>query len=85
MRELFPEDPRDLPPDRWARMGLSEVEYREMRAGKMAREEQAPEVGAIAPDIKAERLSQDRTRTGEMYRLSQSRGEPVALIFGSYT
>lgn len=85
MSELLPKDPRDIPPERWARMGLSEDEYREVRARKLAREARAPRVGAMAPDFEVERLSADRSRTGERFRLSDARGAPVALIFGSYT
>ena len=85
MNEFLPEDPADLPPERWARMGLTVEEYKDVRAMKLARESNAPAAGDPAPDFAAERLAADRTRTGEMFRLSEARGRPVALIFGSYT
>jgi hypothetical protein len=85
MSEFLPEDPAQLPPERWARMGLSVSEYKEVRAKKLAREARAPSVGDMAPDFEVERLSRDRSRTGEMFRLSATRGKPVGLIFGSYT
>ncbi|MGK0171651.1 MAG: hypothetical protein ACI9W2_003381, partial [Gammaproteobacteria bacterium] len=85
MSEFLPEDPSQLPADRWARMGLSVAEYKDIRAAKLAREACAPAVGAMAPDFEVERLSNDRGRTGETFRLSEKRGAPVALVFGSYT
>ncbi len=85
MSEFLPEDPAQLSPERRARMGLSVSEYLEVRAKKLAREARAPSVGDVAPDYKVERLSPDRSRTGEMFRLSATRGKPVGLIFGSYT
>jgi hypothetical protein len=66
-------------------MGLSVAEYKDIRAAKLAREARAPAVGDMAPDFEVERLSNDRGRTGETFRLSEKRGAPVALVFGSYT
>jgi len=85
MSEFLPEGPPQLSPERWARMGLSASEYHEVRAKKLAREARAPSVGDMAPDFAVERLSPDRSCTGEMFRLSATRGKPVGLIFGSYT
>jgi len=85
MSEFLPEDPSQLPPDRWARMGLTVEEYKDIRARKLAREATAPAVGDMAPDFEVERLGPDRSRTGETFRLSEARGRPVGLIFGSYT
>ena len=85
MSEFLPEDPSELPPDRWARMGLTVEGSKEMRAMKLARDANAPAVGAMAPDFEVERLGPDRSRTGDTFRLSYARGRPVGLIFGSYT
>ena len=85
MSEILPEDPTQIPADRWARMGISVSEYKEIRARKLAREALAPAVGKMAPEFEVERLSDDRARTGSMFRLSETRGSPVALVFGSYT
>ena len=41
MSEFLPEDPSELPPDRWARMGLTVEGYKEMRAMKLARDANA--------------------------------------------
>ena len=85
----YPEDWRDIPPENWARMLMTPEQYTAMRAGRLAREEAAPDVGQPAPDFKLERLSPEGKRTGEMVSLSDSfspgRGRPVGLIFGSYT
>ncbi|MCH7578105.1 MAG: redoxin domain-containing protein [Chloroflexi bacterium] len=45
------------------------------------REESAPTVGDEAPDFELPVLD----RKGATMRLSELRGKPVALIFGSYT
>lgn len=85
MAEFLPEDPAQIPRDRWQRMGLTVSEYKEIRAVKLGREARAPAVGTIAPDFEVERLAEGGARTGEMFRLSSRRGTPVGLIFGSYT
>jgi len=64
---------------------ISREDYIAMRAARVERERHAPRVGEVAPDFEIERLSPDGKRTGEMFRLSETRGRPVALIFGSYT
>jgi len=48
----YPADWRDIPPDRWARMMMTPEQYTAMRAGRLVREEAAPEVGDIAPDFR---------------------------------
>lgn len=50
-----------------------------------AREAQVPQPGTIAPDFVADVLGADRQRTGKQVRLSDLRGKPVGIIFGSYT
>ena len=55
MSEFLPKDLSELPPDRWARMGLTFEGYQEMRAMKLAREANAPDFGAMAPDFAVER------------------------------
>ena len=45
----------------------------------------APKAGNAAPDFEAERLSSSGQRSGEQLRLSDFRGRPIALQFGSYT
>jgi len=67
------------------RMNISRDDYARMRAARVERERHAPAVGTLAPDFTVERLSPTGARTGESFRLSSTRGRPVALIFGSYT
>jgi hypothetical protein len=67
------------------RMMLTRDAYTEMRDARIERERHAPKVGAWAPDFRVERLAADGTRSGEYIQLSETRGRPVALIFGSYT
>ena len=45
----------------------------------------SPAVGAPAPDVKLELLSADGARTGDYKSISDFRGLPVGLIFGSFT
>jgi hypothetical protein len=49
------------------------------------REARTPAVGTEAADFELELLSPEGKRTGELRRLSNHRGRPVALVFGSYT
>jgi hypothetical protein len=61
------------------------VEYEAMIRERAERDRHAPKVGVPAPDFAIEHSAPDGTRTGEMFRLSEMRGRPVALVFGSYT
>jgi hypothetical protein len=71
------------------KMGVTREEY-EARRDKHRKyglelSERAPDVGTMAPDFEVERLSASGARTDQTFRLSSVRGEPVALVFGSYT
>lgn len=81
----YPADWRDIPAERWAKMMMTPEQYTEMRASRLAREENAPDLGDYAPDFTAERLTPSGKPMGEMLALSSMRGKPVALVFGSYT
>jgi len=85
MKLSYPEDWRTIPPEKWKRMNLTPEAYQQMRAERVEREKLAPEEGAPAPDFEVERLDPAGRRTGEMFKLSSTRGRPVALAFGSYT
>ena len=50
-----------------------------------AREPHVPQPGSIAPDFVADVLGPNRQRTGEQVRLSDLRGKPVGIVFGSFT
>ena len=50
-----------------------------------AREDTVPKVASEAPDFVADVLGSNRERTGEQVRLSELRGKPVAIAFGSFT
>ena len=54
-------------------------------AQEKAREAMVPQVGSMAPDFVADVLDRNRTRTGEQVRLSDFRGKPVGIAFGSFT
>lgn len=96
MRAELPESPVSL--DDYGKMSMaerrelwlkisdiSEAEFDAHMAREKAREADVPRPGATAPDFTAERLDATGKRTGETVRLSDHRGRPVALAFGSYT
>ncbi len=65
--------------------GRSRAELAAWLDQRHAREAHSPRAGAEAPDWELELVSAQGERSGEMRRLSDHRGRPVALIFGSYT
>jgi hypothetical protein len=64
---------------------ITEQEFEAHMAEEKAREADVPKVGSMAPDFVADVLDRPRKRTGETVRLSDLRGQPVGIIFGSYT
>lgn len=78
-------DPEQIPPEIWERMNITREDFLEVQARMAAREQRTPRVGSEAPDFELERLSPQGERTGGTVRLSDHRGRPVALVFGSYT
>jgi hypothetical protein len=86
-----------LPPEfeeRLARTTDAELKTRgmtlaDMRASYEARvlrdEQTSPKLGEIALDVTLEQLDATGKRTGEFTSLSELRGKPTGLIFGSFT
>ena len=64
---------------------MTAEDYVAMRTERVQRERGAPAVGSQAPDFTLERLAADGARTGETFTLSSLKGQPVGLVFGSYT
>jgi hypothetical protein len=64
---------------------MSADEFDAMMAKQKARQSGALKAGIEAPDFEIERLDRWKKRTGEFVKLSDLRGRPVALAFGSYT
>ena len=64
---------------------ITEEQFEAHMAEEKAREDTVPKVGSEAPDFVAEVLGPTRERTGEQVRLSELRGKPVAIAFGSFT
>ncbi|MBI4206394.1 MAG: hypothetical protein HY527_15340 [Betaproteobacteria bacterium] len=81
--------PESLPPERWEKLGLARGaylgDYEAMVRERALRDQVAPKVGEPAPDFEIDRLTPAGKRSGETFRLSSTRGKPVALVFGSYT
>jgi hypothetical protein len=78
-------DPEQIPPEMWKQMNISRERFLEIQAQMEEREKAAPAVGSVAPDFELEELSNRGERSGKRERLSDYRGQPVALAFGSYT
>ena len=64
---------------------ITEAEFDAHMEAEKAREAVVPQIGSEAPDFAADVLGQNRQRTGEQVRLSDLRGGPVGLVFGSFT
>ncbi|MDP6692188.1 MAG: hypothetical protein QF384_22050 [Alphaproteobacteria bacterium] len=64
---------------------ITKEQFEAHMTAQQAREAGVPRVGEMAPDFTADILDRSRMRTGEMVRLSDLRGKPVGLVFGSYT
>ena len=77
--------PDEITAERWSRLMLSRDAYSAMVRDRADRDRAAPGVGDRAPDFTAHQLSATGGITGERFRLSQSLGRPIGLIFGSYT
>ena len=78
----------DAPPPSerwWEKWHIGKDEYDRYIEAKRRRDKCVPKIGAIAPDFEVERLDPQGRRTGEAFRLSSMRGQPVAIVFGSYT
>jgi len=78
-------DPDKIPAAIWEQMNISREKFAQLMAIAAEREKKAPAVGSLAPDFSLRRLGQDRRPLAERVRLSELRGRPVALVFGSYT
>ncbi|MDA0653298.1 MAG: hypothetical protein O3C49_08495 [Proteobacteria bacterium] len=63
---------------------MSEDDFDSMMAAQKTRQAAALKIGDVAPDFEIERLDRSKKRTGEFVKLSNLRGRPVALAFGSY-
>ncbi len=78
-------DPDKIPPELWKQMNITKEAFLEIRAQQEAREKVAPQVGSEAPDFELKRLDEKGVLTEATLRLSNFRGRPVGLVFGSYT
>ena len=78
-------DPDKIPLEVLEKMNISKERFREIWEMQQAREQLAPAVGTPAPDFELKRLDEKGVLTEETLRLSNLRGRPVGLVFGSYT
>ncbi len=78
-------DPEKIPAAIWEQMNISKEKFGQLMAIAAEREKKVPAVGSAAPDFSLRRLGRDRRPLAERVRLSELRGRPVALVFGSYT
>ncbi len=78
-------DPERIPPALWEQMNITKERFAEVMAMMEERERTAPPVGSLAPDFALRRVLPDRRLSSERIRLSELRGRPSALVFGSFT
>ena len=78
-------DPDKIPPELWKQMNITKEDFALVMERMKEREARTPALGSPAPDFELELLSPDGKRSGELRKLSDHRGRPVALVFGSYT
>ena len=64
---------------------ISEAQFDAQMVANRERQKNVPPPGVVAPDFELDILDRDRQRTGETVKLSDLRGKPTGLIFGSYT
>jgi hypothetical protein len=66
--------------------GMTLADMRTSYEARVIRDEQtSPKLGVLAPDVTLERLDAVGKRTGKFTTLSELRGKPTGLIFGSFT
>ena len=82
---MLPEPMANLTAAQWVEMGITQAEFSERWRIRLERDVRAPDIGALAPDFDLKILSSAGEETEEKFRLSSARGQPVGLIFGSYT
>jgi len=64
---------------------ISEAQFNALQVEQKARQVKVPQPGAIAPDFALDIVTRQRKPTSERVRLSALRGQPVGVVFGSYT
>lgn len=69
----------------WKQLNMSRAEFEDHLDRMNEREQKAPALGHEAPDFSLRRISREGGLTEERVRLSNLRGRPTALVFGSYT
>jgi hypothetical protein len=79
-----------MTPEERKRMWLSisditEAQFDALQAAQQARQAKVPQPGTVAPDFELDVVTRERHPTGDKARLSALRGEPVGIVFGSYT
>lgn len=78
-------DPDQIPEHLWKQMNITKEAFAKIQAEQERREALAPPVGSEAPDFELKRLDEKGVLTESTLRLSDLRGRPVGLVFGSYT
>ena len=78
-------DPDQIPPELWKQMNITRERFEEILATMRERETRTPPAGSPAPDFELKRLDDGGKLTDRTLRLSELRGRPVGLVFGSYT
>ena len=74
-----------IPPQLREQLMLNKEGYEAMQRSMRERDARTPPAGSQAPDFELKRLSAEGDLTEQTLMLSEMRGRPVALVFGSYT
>ena len=84
--EKFEQVVRNAPDQYLETRGMTRDQLRAFIEKRVIRDrDKSPKVGDPAPDMALERLDPQGRRSGENLALSSMFGQPIGLIFGSYT
>ena len=82
---MLPEPMEQLTGQEWEDLGFTRAQFENRWRARLERDKRSPEVGSGAPDFELELLSHEGNRTNKLFKLSSLVGNPIGLIFGSYT
>lgn len=72
-------------PTQWEQLGISREDLEKRLDQIDERDKASPDVGQTASGFTIKQLSSDGKLTEDLVSLSDLKGKPTALIFGSYT
>ena len=82
---VLPETMKNLTDKEWEVLGFTRAQFENRWKARIERDNFSPKIGSTAPDFELELLSHEGNRTSNLFKLSSLIGNPIGLIFGSYT